>query len=233
MRSRAPFRLAGLTRSRRRGRPGTRRLFDLDADPVAIDAAARWQDPLLRRLIRRRPRLRVRVTPNGFELVVRAIIGQQVSVAGARTDHSVGSSPGKSASRSTPRPRHDHARLPGRRDVMATIDPRRAADAEGTRRVARRGGSPAIARRGTSSSTPGPIASSSGPRLLALPGIGPWTVEYVMMRAVGDPDAFLASDLGGVRRALEVHGLDARPAERWSPWRSYAIASCSGLASRA
>jgi AraC family transcriptional regulator of adaptative response / DNA-3-methyladenine glycosylase II len=65
--------------------------------------------------------------------------------------------------------------------------------------------------------------------LLTLPGIGPWTVEYVMMRAVGDPDAFLASDLG-VRRALEAQGLDGRPraaAERaaaWSPWRAYANA---------
>jgi AraC family transcriptional regulator of adaptative response / DNA-3-methyladenine glycosylase II len=66
-------------------------------------------------------------------------------------------------------------------------------------------------------------------QLLALPGIGPWTVEYVMMRAAGDPDAFLASDLG-VRRALEAHGLDGRAraaterAEAWRPWRAYANA---------
>jgi AraC family transcriptional regulator of adaptative response / DNA-3-methyladenine glycosylase II len=66
-------------------------------------------------------------------------------------------------------------------------------------------------------------------RLVALPGIGPWTAEYVLMRAVGDPDAFMPTDLG-VRRAFEAHGLDARPravlarAEAWRPWRAYANA---------
>ena len=66
-------------------------------------------------------------------------------------------------------------------------------------------------------------------RLLALPGIGPWTAEYVLMRAVGDPDAFLPTDLG-IRRALTACGLDAEPravlarAEAWRPWRAYANA---------
>ncbi len=65
-------------------------------------------------------------------------------------------------------------------------------------------------------------------RLVAIPGIGPWTVAYVRMRALGDPDAFLASDLG-VRRALEARGLPGDPrsatavAEAWRPWRSYAL----------
>ena len=64
--------------------------------------------------------------------------------------------------------------------------------------------------------------------LLAIPGIGPWTVAYVRMRALGDPDAFLPSDLG-VRRALEGRGLPGDPraaallAEAWRPWRSYAL----------
>jgi AraC family transcriptional regulator of adaptative response / DNA-3-methyladenine glycosylase II len=64
-------------------------------------------------------------------------------------------------------------------------------------------------------------------QLVALPGIGPWTAEYVLMRAVGDPDAFMPTDLG-VRHAFTAQGLDARPravlahAERWRPWRAYA-----------
>jgi AraC family transcriptional regulator of adaptative response / DNA-3-methyladenine glycosylase II len=65
-------------------------------------------------------------------------------------------------------------------------------------------------------------------QLLAVPGIGPWTVAYIRMRALGDPDAFLPSDLG-VRRALEARGLPGDPrsaasmAESWRPWRSYAL----------
>jgi AraC family transcriptional regulator of adaptative response / DNA-3-methyladenine glycosylase II len=58
-------------------------------------------------------------------------------------------------------------------------------------------------------------------RLLAIPGIGPWTSDYVALRALGDPDVFLAADLG-VRRALRRLGADARVAERWRPFRSYA-----------
>jgi AraC family transcriptional regulator, regulatory protein of adaptative response / DNA-3-methyladenine glycosylase II len=65
-------------------------------------------------------------------------------------------------------------------------------------------------------------------RLLAIPGVGPWTVAYVELRALGDPDVFLATDLG-VRRALERRGLPGDPrsattvAEPWRPWRSYAL----------
>ncbi|HZD02335.1 MAG TPA: hypothetical protein VFA46_19740, partial [Actinomycetes bacterium] len=64
--------------------------------------------------------------------------------------------------------------------------------------------------------------------LLALPGVGPWTVAYIAMRALGDPDALPVSDLG-LRRALEARGLPADPAsviaraERWRPWRAYGV----------
>ena len=58
-------------------------------------------------------------------------------------------------------------------------------------------------------------------RLAGLPGIGPWTISYILMRAVGDPDAFPASDLG-LRRALERLGGSAAHADRWHPWRAYA-----------
>ena len=65
-------------------------------------------------------------------------------------------------------------------------------------------------------------------RLVAIPGIGPWTAEYIAMRALGDPDAFLPTDLG-VRRAVTRLGLGDEPkalverAERWRPWRAYAL----------
>jgi len=76
---------------------------------------------------------------------------------------------------------------------------------------------------------PGSDREESRRRLEALPGIGPWTAGYVAMRALGDPDVFLATDLG-VRHALERLGAwtgaaeAAATAERWSPWRSYALA---------
>ena len=87
---------------------------------------------------------------------------------------------------------------------------------------------PAHRRRHGRRSTPAPTAPMRARRLLALPGIGPWTAAYVAMRALRDPDAFLPTDLG-VRRALERLGRDGRPqaatrvAERWRPYRAYAI----------
>jgi AraC family transcriptional regulator of adaptative response / DNA-3-methyladenine glycosylase II len=75
---------------------------------------------------------------------------------------------------------------------------------------------------------PGSDRSEAERRLRALPGIGPWTTGYVAMRALGDPDAFLAMD-AGVRRALARHGLSSDPAsaerhsQRWRPWRAYAV----------
>ncbi|MGH9018102.1 MAG: DNA-3-methyladenine glycosylase family protein, partial [Acidimicrobiales bacterium] len=75
---------------------------------------------------------------------------------------------------------------------------------------------------------PGADREDVSSRLLAVPGVGPWTVAYVRMRALGDPDAFMAGDLG-VRRALESHGLPGGErsalslAERWRPYRAYAL----------
>jgi AraC family transcriptional regulator of adaptative response / DNA-3-methyladenine glycosylase II len=201
----------------------TRRLFDLDADPVAVDAAL-GRDPLLRGLIRRRPGLRVPGHPDGFELVVRAVVGQQVSVAGARTI--LGrfvTKYGKPLDAPTDTLTHvfpDAA-------TMATIDPAELPMPK-ARATSLVGVATAIAD-GRVVIDPGSDREQLRAQLLALPGIGPWTVEYVMMRAVGDPDAFLASDLG-VRRALEARGLDGRTraaserAEAWRPWRAYANA---------
>jgi AraC family transcriptional regulator of adaptative response / DNA-3-methyladenine glycosylase II len=201
----------------------TRRLFDLDADPVAVDAAL-GRDPLLRRLIRRRPGLRVPGHPDGFELVVRAVVGQQVSVAGARTVLGrLVTKYGKPLDAPTDAITHlfPHAA------TMATIDPAELPMPR-ARAVSLVSVATAVAD-GRVVIDPGSDREELRNRLLELPGIGRWTVEYVMMRAVGDPDAFLASDLG-VRRALEAHGDDGRTkaaterAEAWRPWRAYANA---------
>jgi AraC family transcriptional regulator, regulatory protein of adaptative response / DNA-3-methyladenine glycosylase II len=201
----------------------TRRLFDLDADPVAIDAALR-RDPVLRPLVGRRPGLRVPGHPDGFELLVRAIVGQQVSVAGACTIL------GRLAARygkPLDAPDGTVTHLFPDATTMATVDPT-GLPMPRARAEALRGVAAAVAD-GDVVVDPGADREALRAGLLALPGVGPWTVEYVMMRAVGDPDAFLASDLG-VRRALEARGLDGRAraatarAAAWSPWRAYANA---------
>ncbi len=82
---------------------------------------------------------------------------------------------------------------------------------------------------------PGADRDATGANLLALPGVGPWTVNYIRMRALGDPDVFMPTDLG-VRRGLEALGVDGDAiaadalSRRWRPWRSYALATCLGRA---
>jgi AraC family transcriptional regulator of adaptative response / DNA-3-methyladenine glycosylase II len=201
----------------------TRRLFDLDADPVAVDAALE-RDAVLRQLVRARPGLRVPGHPDGFELLVRAVVGQQVSVAGARTI--LGRFVAKYG-KPLDAPVGPVTHLFPDAATMATIDPDDLPMPR-ARATALRSAAAAIADGGIVID-PGVDREQLRAELLALPGIGPWTVEYVLMRAVGDPDAFLASDLG-VRRALEARALDGRTkaaterAAGWSPWRAYANA---------
>jgi AraC family transcriptional regulator of adaptative response / DNA-3-methyladenine glycosylase II len=179
-----------------------RRLFDLDADPGAI-AEVLGSDPLLGPLVRQRPGLRVPGAMDGFELAVRAIVGQQVSVAGARTVLG--------------RMVQEHGRFDPHR--LADADPagfpfpraRGAALVEVARLVAA----------GELRLDPDADAAEMRARLLAIPGIGPWTVSYIAMRALGDRDAFLPGDVA-VRRALERLGGEPDH-ERWRPWRSYAV----------
>ena len=197
-----------------------RYLFDLDAVPEPI-ADVLATDPLLAPLVKLRPGLRVPGTIDGFELTVRAILGQQVSVAGARTlaarlvtalgepldqpqgtlthffptAHKIAQSDlhglGLTRSRVTALHALAHAVV----EEGLTLD--RVADREQT------------------------IT-----RLLRIPGIGPWTTSYVAMRALGDPDAFPATDLG-LRRAFEQLGQAAdssnieKHAQSWRPWRAY------------
>jgi len=200
-----------------------RRLFDLDADPEPIAAHLR-RDPELRKRLRRRPGLRVPGAWDGFELAVRAILGQQVSVAGATT------LAGRLVERyGEPLPGAGSAavsRLFPEPGVLADADvaplglPRtRARAIEGLAR--------AVAC-GELDLSPTEDTEATRSRLLALAGVGPWTAEYVALRALGEPDAFPASDLG-LRRAL-ADGSGEAPseaalasrAEAWRPWRSYA-----------
>jgi len=188
-----------------------RRLLDLDADPATIDGAL-GSDPLLGPLVSATPGLRSPGTANpgsvpfvAFEVVVRAVVGQQVSVAGARTVL------GRlAAAHGEPLP--DGRRLFPSAERLARVDP-----ATLPMPAARARTLVAVAR----------AAPDLDPeRLLSLPGIGPWTAGYVALR-LGDPDVVLPTDLG-VRRALAGLGAPSDPraiaalAERWRPWRSYA-----------
>jgi AraC family transcriptional regulator of adaptative response / DNA-3-methyladenine glycosylase II len=193
-----------------------RRLFDLDCDPVAIDAAL-GSDPVLADLVARRPGLRVPGSVDPFETAVRAVVGQQVSVSGARTIvgrlvDAVG----------TPLALpHDHLThvFPAPAEVAA-IDPallpmpmrRRATLVDLADRVA-------LGKIGLDA---GADRDEVRRALLDVPGIGPWTADYVLLRGLGDPDVFLASDLG-VIQALDRLGATTAAAEAWRPWRSYAV----------
>ena len=192
-----------------------RRLFDLDADPVAVDGML-GADPALAAAVRAEPGVRVPRAVDGFELAVRAIVGQQVSVAGARQTLSRLLGPADPG-----RP----ARLPRGRD-RGRVARRRVPDAgrppETIRALAQ-----AVAD-GKLDLEPGADREESVARLLELPGIGAWTAGYVAMRAIGDPDVFLPTDVA-VRRGARALGLPDTPkalaahAERWRPWRSYAL----------
>jgi AraC family transcriptional regulator of adaptative response / DNA-3-methyladenine glycosylase II len=198
-----------------------RRLLDLDADPVAIDEHLS-SDPLLAEWVRKRPGMRVPGHVDGFEVAVRAVIGQQISVSGARTIagrlvHDYGD-PIEGPAGLTwlfPRPEAIAAALPEQlpmpRSRGRALQSLAAAVADG-RVVLDRSADRADVRKA----------------LLALPGVGPWTSDYIAMRALGDPDVFMATDLG-VRQGLARLGQagDAATAtayaERWRPWRSYAL----------
>ena len=201
-------------------RRAVRELLALDAPGDEADVVL-GHDPALAPLVAAAPGVRVPGTPDGAELAIRAVLGQQISLAAART-----AAAGLAAGLGRPLPAPDgtltHAfpspaalaeapdellRMPRSRQrsvrILATelaagdLDVRRGADPTALRAA-----------------------------LVALPGIGPWTAEYVAMRAAGDPDAFPASDLGLLRSAAAL-GLPSDPrglaahAERWRPFRSF------------
>lgn len=197
-------------------------LLDLDADPVAVDEQLR-ADPLLAPLVDEAPGRRVPRTVDGAEFAVRAVLGQQVSTAAARThaarlvtahgtpvDDQEGGlthlfpAPGALAGL-------DPGQLALPRSRRRTLTTLVAALADGSLRL------------GTDTDW-----EKARSELGALPGFGPWTVEVIAMRALGDPDAFLPTDLG-IRRSAQRLGLPSTPAALtaraagWRPWRAYAV----------
>jgi AraC family transcriptional regulator of adaptative response / DNA-3-methyladenine glycosylase II len=198
-----------------------RRLLDLDADPhAAVEALV--GDPALRRLVSARPGRRVPGSVDGTETAVRAVLGQQVSVAGART----------LAGRLVTACGTPLAEVDG---SLTHTFPTAEALAEADLGVvgltaARRRTLQELATRlaaGEIVLDAGADREEARRRLLEVPGIGPWTATYVALRALGDPDAFPAEDLGLLRAARRLGLPDepralARHAERWRPWRSYA-----------
>ncbi len=199
-----------------------RLLLDLDADPEAVQAALA-SDPVIGAAVRAVPGRRVPGHPDGAELAVRAVLGQQVSVAGATTLAArLVTAYGEPLARGLGGVTH----LFPSSAALAQADSTRLT-MPAARRRALLGLADALAR-GEITLAPDADRAETERRLLALPGIGPWTVHYVAMRALGDRDAFLPTDLG-VRRGLEALGHDGRPAaaaalaERWRPYRAYAL----------
>ncbi|MGZ5409009.1 MAG: DNA-3-methyladenine glycosylase family protein, partial [Aeromicrobium sp.] len=195
-----------------------RRLLDLDADPVAIDDILS-ADPILSPFVEAAPGLRLPGQVDGFEVAVRAIVGQQVSVAGARTIL------GRFAVAYGTPVQLELAAAHGLTHAFAT--PEAMAEAEPTalsmptsRARALIGLAQAVAD-GKIDLDPGADREQLRADLLALPGIGPWTADYISMRALSNPDVMPETDLI-IRRVLDAHSLSSDDTERWRPWRSYA-----------
>jgi AraC family transcriptional regulator of adaptative response / DNA-3-methyladenine glycosylase II len=200
----------------------SRTLLDLNSDPLSVTEAL-GDDALIGALVRQTPGRRVAGHVDPHELAIRAVLGQQVSLRGASTlAGRLVASYGEQLKRSLGAVTHVFPSV----EALAEADPDRLAMPS-----ARRRGLLALARalaRDEIALDAGADRKDARRRLLALPGIGPWTAEYIAMRALRDPDAFLPSDLG-VRHALERLGHDGRPAaaereaQRWRPYRAYAL----------
>jgi AraC family transcriptional regulator, regulatory protein of adaptative response / DNA-3-methyladenine glycosylase II len=200
-----------------------RRLLDLDADPLAVDAVL-GADPGLAPAVAAVPGIRLPGTVDGVETALRAVLGQQVSVAAARTAASKLAAalgerlpPGLAGDGPDllfPTPEAIAERgadvLTGPQRRIATVLALAAAAADGSLVL-----------------DAGRDAADLRSALTGLPGVGPWTAGYLAMRLLGDPDELLATDLGVRRGAAalglpsDLAGLTAR-ATGWAPWRSYA-----------
>ncbi|MFJ3403002.1 Ada metal-binding domain-containing protein [Promicromonospora sp. NPDC090134] len=218
-----------------------RRLLDLDADPVAVDSSLA-ADPVLGPSVAAVPGIRVPGTLDPAELLVRAIVGQQISVAAARTHltrlaHGVGTpyvSAFEGLTRLFPTPRQIAGPPePGSGDVPSAQD-----GAAYLRLPARTLATVLGAARdladGTLTLSVGDDPDDLRRRLVARPGIGPWTAGYVALRVLGDPDVLMDGDvalLAGARNLGLVSAEESRPHQfkelalrgaAWAPWRSYA-----------
>jgi AraC family transcriptional regulator, regulatory protein of adaptative response / DNA-3-methyladenine glycosylase II len=201
-----------------------RRLLDLDADPAAVDAVL-GDDPTFAPVVATSPGRRAPAAVDPFEIVVRAVVGQQISVAGARTvaGRIVASTGELLRVEGGPSALTHVFPTP---DALASVDPallpmpatRRRTLVELATRIADRrvtlGGG----------ADRDELATSLG----QVAGVGPWTTGYVLMRGLGDPDVFLPTDLGA-KAGLAGLGVPVAHSERWRPWRSYALHHLWGM----
>ena len=197
-------------------------LLDLDADPIAIDEHL-GTDPVLEPLMRKDPGRRVPRTTDPEQFAVRAVLGQQVSTAAART-HAARLVAAYGDPIDDPDGGLTH--LFPSVEALCGLDPETLAMPEARRRTLL--GLLRALHSGDVDLSIGGDWERARSQLAALPGFGPWTIETIAMRALGDPDAFLPGDLGVVAAAKRL-GLpvQARPLTRrsttWSPWRAYAV----------
>ncbi len=197
-------------------------LLDLDADPVAIDGRLA-ADPVLAPLVARAPGRRVPRSLDPAQLAIRAVLGQQISTAAARTHAGrLVAAYGDPIDDPDGGLTHLFPTVEG----LAELDPESLAMPR-TRRATVIGLIEAL-RDGRVELSVGGDWNRARNQLGELPGIGPWTVETIAMRGLGDPDAFIPGDLG-VRLAAEKLGLLSKPralierSEPWRPWRAYAV----------
>ncbi|NQU58686.1 MAG: DNA-3-methyladenine glycosylase 2 family protein [Rhodospirillales bacterium] len=200
----------------------SRRLFDLDADSTAINAHL-CVEPLLAKSIKAHPGLRIPGAWDAFEIAVRAVLGQQVSVAAARTFAARLAEAYGSPLKGVVSP--ELTRLFPTPEALAKAD--LSIIGLTKRRIETlRGLSDAFAAGDLTLDAASSLEDIEA-RLTALPGIGPWTAQYIAMRAFGEPDAFPTGDLG-LLNAIKATGQDIdtrsldKHAERWRPWRAYA-----------
>ncbi|MGA8988326.1 AlkA N-terminal domain-containing protein [Aeromicrobium sp.] len=195
-----------------------RRMLDLDADPAAIDSVL-GAHPSLRELVAGAPGLRVPAHVDGFEVAVRTIVGQQVSVAGANTvlgrhvptrgtavDFELAASFGLTHAFPAP-------------EAFAEADPTEMGMPQSRARAIVDLAHAVAA--GMLELDPGADREAVREQLVGMRGIGPWTADYIVMRALAHPDILLTTDLV-LRRELERRGLTQDDTDRWRPWRSYA-----------
>ena len=196
-----------------------KRLFDLGAVPDAVSALLS-QDPLLAKVVRRIPGLRVAGAFDGFELAVRAILGQQVSVKGATTlagrwAQACG------APIATPFPALNRLTPSAQQMAAVTANEISALGIVGARARCLCSLAAAVLERRVIL-TFAPNVDEQIDALMRLPGIGPWTAQYIAMRALHWPDAFPSGDLMLMRAANANQRELQKLAEGWRPWRAYA-----------
>jgi AraC family transcriptional regulator of adaptative response / DNA-3-methyladenine glycosylase II len=202
-----------------------RRMFDLSADPGAI-ATALSSDPILAPLVAAKPGLRVPGAWDRFEIAVRAVLGQQITLkAATRLATRIVSALGA--------PCPDGIGVPGLTHVFPrperfTLNALAGLGMPGTRAAALAGMAAAVID-DPRLFDPRRNLSEAVDHLRALPGIGEWTAHYIAMRALGETDAFLATDVAVQRRFAKLAGRRTNTtellahAEQWRPWRAYAV----------